>query len=363
MKRRELGKALCLLLTMLLLLAGGLISYENTFMEKRPEYDRMCDAARRMEACMAEIKAERLRRGLPVDETEDIFSTGLLGTGHTAITTTLGNLEAKRTSCQRDMGALVLRLLLEAGVKAGDRVGICASGSFPALNIALFCALDALEAQPAAIISIGASTYGANLPEFTAPEMLYHLYEKGLVSTAPLYATLGGDGDMGQNMGAAFFEEEQAVLEQTLTRLETAGIPLVCIPDRQENLVWREQVYGDIDCFVSIGGQSMAMGAHEEGYALGQGVLRRQRVKNGESFLLGHYLNLGVPVTVLLNVRTLCAEYGLPFDPIALAPIGKNALYYKKTCPKVPVLLALGLGAGMLLLYRRWFVWKGRNQK
>lgn len=98
----------------------------------------MCDAARRMEACMAEIKAERLRRGLPVDETEDIFSTGLLGTGHTAITTTLGNLEAKRTSCQRDMGALVLRLLLEAGVKAGDRVGICASGSFPALNIALF---------------------------------------------------------------------------------------------------------------------------------------------------------------------------------------------------------------------------------
>lgn len=138
MKRRELGKALCLLLTMLLLLAGGLISYENAFMEKRPEYDRMCDAARRMEACMAEIKAERLRRGLPVDETEDIFSTGLLGTGHTAITTTLGNLEAKRTSCQRDMGALVLRLLLEAGVKAGDRVGICASGSFPALNIALF---------------------------------------------------------------------------------------------------------------------------------------------------------------------------------------------------------------------------------
>lgn len=226
-----------------------------------------------------------------------------------------------------------------------------------------FCALDALEAQPAAIISIGASTYGANLPEFTAPEMLYHLYEKGLVSTAPLYATLGGDGDMGQNMGAAFFEEEQAVLEQTLTRLETAGIPLVCIPDRQENLVWREQVYGDIDCFVSIGGQSMAMGAHEEGYALGQGVLRRQRVKNGESFLLGHYLNLDVPVTVLLNVRTLCAEYGLPFDPITLAPIGENALYYKKTCPKVPVLLALGLGAGMLLLYRRWFVWKGRNQE
>lgn len=135
---------------------------------------------------------------------------------------------------------------------------------------------------------------------------------------------------MGQNMGAAFFEEEQAVLEQTLTRLETAGIPLVCIPDRQENLVWREQVYGDIDCFVSIGGQSMAMGAHEEGYALGQGVLRRQRVKNGESFLLGHYLNLDVPVTVLLNVRTLCAEYGLPFDPITLAPIGENALYYKK---------------------------------
>ena len=128
----------------LVLLAGCLGSFWGVRTVPKRHYEAMVRAAEQMESCMAELKAERLRRGIPIDEGTDRFATGLLGTDFTAITTTLGNLEAKRTSCQPDMAALVCDLYVRAGVQAGDRVAICSTGSFPALNLAALCAAEAL---------------------------------------------------------------------------------------------------------------------------------------------------------------------------------------------------------------------------
>ena len=228
----------------LVLLAGCLGSFWGVRTVPKGHYRAMVRAAEQMESCMAELKTERLRRGIPIDKETDRFSTGLLGTDFTAITTTLGNLEAKRTSCQPDMAALVCDLYVQAGVQAGDRVAICSTGSFPALNLAALCAAEALGAEPVMIVSIGASTYGANIPAFTAPEMLYHLYEAGLVATAPAGITLGGDDDLGLNMGAVFFPDEAGALQAALDRMEKAGIIVTQIPDRQSNLRWRESLYG-----------------------------------------------------------------------------------------------------------------------
>ena len=337
----------------LVLLAGCLGSFWGVRTVPKGHYGAMVRAAEQMESCMAELKAERLRRGIPIDEGTDRFSTGLLGTDFTAITTTLGNLEAKRTSCQPGMAALVCDLYVRAGVQAGDRVAICSTGSFPALNLAALCAAEALGAEPVMIVSIGASTYGANIPAFTAPEMLYHLYEAGLVATAPAGVTLGGDDDMGLNMGAVFFPDEAGALQAALDRMEGAGIVVTQIPDRQANLRWRESLYGDVSCFVSVGGHNMALGDHGEGYALGQGLIQR-RVTDGEDYLMGHYLALGVPCVGLLNVKQLCAEYGRPFDPTALEKVGQNNIYYEKAYPKAPLLVALALTA--LLLAACWRV-------
>ena len=335
----------------LVLLAGCLGSFWSVRTVPKRHYEAMVQAAEQMESCMAELKAERLRRGIPIDEGTDRFATGLLGTDFTAITTTLGNLEAKRTSCQPDMAALVCDLYVRAGVQAGDRVAICSTGSFPALNLAALCAAEALGAEPVMIVSIGASTYGANIPAFTAPEMLYHLYEAGLVATAPAGVTLGGDDDLGLNMGAVFFPDEAEALQAALDRMEGAGIVVTQIPDRQANLRWRESLYGDVSCFVSVGGHNMALGDHGEGYALGQGLIQR-RVTDREDYLMGHYLALGVPCVGLLNVKQLCAEYGLPFDPTALEKVGQSHLYYEKAYPRAPLLAALALTA--LLLAACW---------
>ncbi len=329
------------------LLLGCLWSYYGVRSVKKPHYEGMVRAARQMEECMTALKEERLRRGIPLDDTIDRFSTGLLGTEFTAVTTTLGNLEAKRTSCQPDMAALVYDLYVRAGVQAGDRVAVCGTGSFPALNLAAVCAAEALGAEPVMIVSVGASTYGANIPAFTAPEMLYHLYETGLLSAPPAGVTLGGDDDMGLNMGAVYFPEEAGELQAALDRMDAAGIVVTQIPDRQANLTWRESLYGDAACFVSVGGHNMALGDHGEGYGLGQGLIEKP-VTDGESYLMGHYLARGVPCIGLLNVKQLCAEYGIPFDPAALEKVGESHIYYEKAYPKAPLVGALALTAILL---------------
>ena len=351
MKRRERVKGILLLAMALILLIGCLWSRHGVRTVPKPHYEGMVKAALQMEACMAELKAERLRRGVPIDETLDRFSTGLIGTDFTAITTTLGNLESKRTSCQPDMAALVYDLLVRAGVKAGDRVAVCGTGSFPALNLATVCAAEAMGAEPVVIVSVGASTYGANIPAFTAPEMLYHLYEAGLIASAPTGVTLGGDDDLGLNMGAAFFPEEAEDLQQALDRMEAAGIVVTRIADRAENLAWRETLYGDAACFVSIGGHNMALGDHGEGYGLGQGLIEKT-VTDGEDYLMGHYLSRGVPCIGLLNVKQLCAEYGVPFDPAVLEKAGQNHIYYTKVYSKGPLIGALLLTGGLLAACR-----------
>lgn len=346
MKRREWIKTGLLLVMVLVLLAGGLVSFRQVRSYKKPAYEQMCAAARQMEDCMAALKAERLRRGLPIDGEEDRFETGLLGTGHTAITTTLGNLQAKRTACQPDMAALVLDMLVEVGVKAGDRVGVCCTGSFPSLNLAAICAAEALGAEPVVIVSVGASSYGANLPEFTAPEMLLHLYEQGLITSAPEAITLGGSGDMGGNMGATFFpEEEGPILEETIARLESLTKIVRC-PDRGENLAWREGVYGDITCFISVGGHAMTM--TREGDTTGYGILKASGPLSDDS-LIGYYLNRQVPVIQLLNIKGLCADRGLAYDPLELPPIGTSAIYYERHHPRLPLILS-ALGAAGLLI-------------
>ena len=202
------------------------------------------------------------------------------------------------------------------------------------------------------VASTGASTYGANIPAFTAPEMLYHLYEAGLVATAPAGVTLGGDDDLGLNMGAVFFPDEAEALQAALDRMEGAGIVVTQIPDRQANLRWRESLYGDVSCFVSVGGHNMALGDHGEGYGLGQGLIEKP-VTDGESYLMGHYLALGVPCIGLLNVKQLCAEYGIPFDPAALEKVGESHIYYEKAYPKAPLLGALALTAVLLVACQR----------
>lgn len=326
----------------------------------RKEYDLMTDAAHRFERAVNAVRAERLARGLPIAE-EDTLQLGLLGAELSPITTTLGDAAAKRTAQTSDMAALCVRLLTEAGVKAGDRVGACMSGSFPGLNIALLCACDAMGAEVVYTAGVGASTYGANLCGFTSPEMLMHLYQNGFISTPPASISAGGEEDSGTNMLGRILEEEAAI-EQTLTRVKRLGVPFVCYPDLAQNVAYHAERYGDIDCFVNVGGTVVGSGANYVVLGLGQGLLSAENVVYQEkSGLLEYYLAKGVPAIHLLNVKRLCLDYGIPFDPESVPEVGQTAVYYGTSYPKL-LILAVGLSVVAALLLYRERVGRGTKQ-
>lgn len=319
-----------------------------------PDAALKADAAARMQACMDEVKRYKTEEGLALSE-EDRFGTGMLGERLTGITTTLGVLEAKRTTANSDMAALAVQLLEEAGVQPGQRIGAGCSGSFPSLNLALICACDAMGVECRYIASIGASSYGANQPELTFPEMACRLADEGLISCRPLAVSAGGQNDLGLDMdGEALDSVWNQLAPWQLTEIRESDYP--------ENLRQRIRLYeadGPLSCFVAVGGGLVTSGRTDA--QLGQGLLRPDRVGpiTDKSGLLERYSASGLPVIELLNIKKLVADYNLPYDPETLPATGTSALYRTVSRPKVPALAALAASLVCLGLFAR----QSRRQK
>ena len=185
----------------LVVLAAALVLLELTkgtvLTEDAPEKRA---ASQRAAACYEAIYAEKLSRGLEMDAGADINRTGMIGLDYSFITTTVGNLEAKRTSTNPNMAAVVVDMLHELKLQPGDKVAVNCSGSFPALNIAVMCALQELQLEPYLISSFGSSTHGANDPEFTYLDMEHLLVEQGLLTHKSDLFSIGGMEDLGKEM-------------------------------------------------------------------------------------------------------------------------------------------------------------------
>lgn len=307
-------------------------------------------AADLLEDCFRQVRTYKEELGIPLSEL-DYHQTGMIGESYTGITTTLGAIEAKRTTAWPEMGALCVRLLHEAGVRSGDTVGAGFSGSFPAMDLAVIAACQVMGVELIYISSVGASTYGANHPALTFPEMAHRLVEDGLLETDSAAVTLGGGGDVGGGMDPACAEEIRG-------RLAEAGLLLLEEPDYRRNLELRQQLYqqeGPIDCFVAVGGNVTSMGRGESGISLGQGLISPEKIVRltEDSGLVQRYLSQGLPVINLLNIKQLAADYGLPYDPAQWPERGTSAVYFETDYPGAVLLLGLA-GAAVLLALCRW---------
>jgi len=158
---------------LIILLVGLLIIEQTKFTAKITYYDEQIQAAEIMKSSLEVIKEERLKRNIPVDVKLDTNQTGIIGGEYTRLTTTLGNLAAKRTSTNPAFAALLVKYFKEANLKKGDVIAIGASGSFPALIVATLSAAKVLELDPLLIYSIGSSEYGANIPEFKYSSLFF----------------------------------------------------------------------------------------------------------------------------------------------------------------------------------------------
>lgn len=341
MNRRK--QILYALLLLFLTAAAALIYVTGN--RVRLSYAEEMEAASRLHVKVVQaVKEERLARGYALVP-EDTLELGLLGEEITAITTSLGNLEAKRTSQLPDMAALFVRLLHEAGVKKGDTVGASFSASFPGADLALLCAADVMGVKVIYSATIGASNYGANLPDYVLPEMIKTAVDAGLLSTMPQMVSLGGDGDRGDNM-LGYRMEETEEIEAMISRLKEEGFTLLEFDSFEADIAYRMERMGDITAFVNVGGNILGIGNNEASLSFGQGLLKPSKpVLSAKSGLVEQYLALGVPTVHFLNLKQLCAETGVPFDPLSVPEIGTSEVYYSHDYSKAGI-----AGAGALAL-------------
>jgi len=264
---------------------------------------------------MRAIAAAREAAGYPIDLRTDPNGTGLIGVEWSIITTTLGNLEAKRTATHPAWAGVIVRWMREAGVKPGDTVWAAFSGSFPGLNLAVLAAAEAMGVRVVAVSSLGASTWGANLPGFTWAAMEAALRGQGVITSGSVAVTLGGDEDRGIGL---LFDEGADVLRAAahasgLRFLEPQSLTHA-VALRLEVLEEESGDHGPA-LFVNVGGGHASLGACPDSERWPAGLTREARpCPGGVPGMLHVMSQRGVPVVHLLNVRELAVANGIPID-------------------------------------------------
>lgn len=275
-------------------------------------------AASLMQEAMLVIQTYCESVGIPIDITNDPNRTGLIGSEISPIATTLGNLEAKRTTTNPAFAAVMVQLLHQAGVSPGDSIAIGCSASFPALMIATLAAAKALSVYPIIILSLGSSSYGATNPDFNLLHIFQVLYQKKIFPTAPRAISLGGDRDVGDDF-------DPAIRSKLIEQIGQSGIELLYEPDLEKNVARRMNIYlgpggsNRIAAFINIGGNYANIGTSELVLKLKPGLNRPKTLPvKTERGVLFEMASLGIPIIHLLYIKGLTFDYGLPWDPVPL---------------------------------------------
>lgn len=289
--------------------------------------EEMLRASRVMEEATAALGECQRGRGLVFDRKCDPNQTGLIGLDFSPLTTSLGSLEAKRTTTNPNFAALVVFLLKEAGVKRGDTIAVGASSSFPALIVALLSASKAMDLNPLLICSLGASQWGANNPDFHWLDMQDCLLEKGIFDFHHIALSLGGERDTGEDMsgeGRSFLQE----------KIEASGIFFLYEPDLRKNVETRMRLYegeaaeDSIKAFVNIGGSWSNMGEDSLVLKIKPGVVKTREVPSPKKRgVLFEMAAREIPVIHLLYIKGLVDRYGFIWDPIPLPRPGQDQIF------------------------------------
>lgn len=289
--------------------------------------EKMKDASRIMSQATSVLKECRKHEALSIDPSTDINRTGLIGIRLSPITTSLGNLEAKRTTTNPNFAGLLVYLLREGGVKDGDTIAVGASGSFPALIVAVLSASKAMNLNPLIIVSLGASQWGANLPDFHWLRMHDCLWNDGVFAYIPVAVSLGGEQDRGEDMAG----EGRSLLMKAMME---SGIPVVDEQGLEPTVEAKMRRYTEaakgqpIRAFVNIGGSWSNLGTDREVLELKPGFVRFHRIPSKENRgILFEMGARGVPVIHLLFIRGLVERYGLAWDPVPLPSAGVGKIY------------------------------------
>ena len=313
-------------------LVSFVVSINSTTIDISPSYDMKIKAANLMKESMVELKNVRMEAGVFIDDENDPNETGLVGSPFSLITTDEGDLDAKLTTLDPNFSAGMVELMLRANLQKGDTVAILLTGSMPGANIAVLTAASAMGLIPMVITSVGASQWGANHADFTWLDMESILFNKGLINSRSVAASVGGRNDMGRLLSPAG-------REIIISNIENYNIPLIRKNRLAENIDERMKLFESFNkitnysAMINVGGGVASLGTSFNSKLLPAGIVNRSDVVNisirdgGIEGVLAKFAKKNVPVLHVLNIKSLTEQLGMPFAPIPIPEVGSGVLY------------------------------------
>lgn len=310
----------------------GLIIVENTkSFQKQDNYDEKLKATQLMKNAEDYLKNERIKDAIFIENINDPNETGLIGQEFTNISTGRGSLPIKLSTTNPNVAAMVVEQLKKLNLEKGDVVALCATGSFPAMNLAVYSALQTLHIKPIIILSTTASTWGATYPDFTWLDMEHLLYKKEFFTFKAIAASIGGNQDIGQTLtNKGRTQAIQAINRNKLYYLNENNLTA--------NVQKRMDMFDDysngkpIKAFINIGDGMASLGSGANGDAIRSGInvdflLNNLPDKEGVAM---HFFQRGIPVIHYLNLKNLFKRYNLPINPVPMPKVGEGDLFQVK---------------------------------
>lgn len=283
-------------------------------------------------------------------DVEDINNIGLIGPEWSELTTTPGNIDAKRTSLNPNFAALMIHYFNQAGIESGDTIAIGSSGSFPGLLIAVLSACKVMNIEANIIVSFGSSMHGATRPNLNIATIINLLKKENLLDFNLLAVSPGGKNDYGVGVLEDIFYKDTRKTVLELCAQEK--VEIIDFNDIEKSIQARFDLFGaDPSMFINIGGASANLGTSAYTLDFPQGlVMVPPRIPMSKTRGLTYeYSSRGIPVINLLNVRKLASENGLPYDPVPLPVAGSGDVYYSFVYNKFLIIITILISLSIII--------------
>lgn len=333
----------------------GIFLVEYFLSEKiQPHYSEKIEAAKLTAKAFQEIREYKVSINKKIDPVSDPSDSGLIGEFFTVVTSNLGSLRAKQTSINPNFGALVLEYLIQAGVQKGDTVAVSLSGSFPALNIAVYSAAKVLDLKLVIISSLTSSQWGANDPDLLWPDMEKRLYTRGIFPYISLAYSWGGIED--QAFGIP--KEGSKLLQNSASK---HSLPMLQSRNYSESLEERMNLYSagspisEYKAYINVGGGTVSVGPKKNEGEFSAGLnLKHPISRQGKDSVMRRFANAGIPVIHLVRVEELATQNGFTIQPKKMPEPGEGKIFKRyEYDPRLAAAVLVGIFVLLYIFFKR----------
>ncbi|MBZ0263742.1 poly-gamma-glutamate system protein [bacterium] len=340
--------------TLVILFVVSVIAYlwaENSRVFKRTSYyEEKLAAAEWMSSAMDTLRQIQYKRGVFPDEINDPNLTTLIGQQYTQITTDIGDLEEKWTALNPNMAAVMVQYLKDAGLKRGDNVAAGLTGSLPGTNLAFYAACEVLQVKPIVITSVGASSWGANDPNFNWLDMEHTLMDNGMLRYRSVAASIGG----GEDLGGRLSPEGREMIRVAASRND---VLLVEEESLEQSVARRMEIFTEYaagkkyDLYINIGGGLASIGHSSNSDLIPTGISDPLPIVNYPRRGVVHSFDEAkVPVLNIQDINEIASIFDLPRTPSPLPEPGEGALFSEERYNLVVSSVALAIVLATLFI-------------